>query len=807
MSGFREDSAGALRALSRRPALVAAAVLTLATGIAGATAIFSVAEATVLRPLPFPEADRLAVIWQSDLEKSQPFVEISYPAFKHWRDENRTFEGLAGMPSVNGRLILTGRGEPTLLEGRLVTADFFTVLGVKPALGRTFTVEDDKAHSPRVIVLSDSLWRSHFGGDSSVVGQAVALDGHLHTIVGVMPPRFDYPRGAQLWSAFAPAASWALENPGVAWMIALGRLKPNVTLEAAKADMTLLWSRLHRPYFSTESFAAVVTPLPDAILGPSRPTFVGLLAAVGVVLLMACGNVGSLLMVRAIERRFEMTVRHALGASRGRLARMLVIECVVLASCAGGLGLLGALVGLPAIVSLLPQDVPRLQEVSIDGRTLGFAAGASSLAAILSGVAPVLLLCRGHLDSALRAGPSRQVPARSGVRRTIVMLQVAFAFVLVAMACLLVQSLVKLQRVPLGFEPERLLTVSVSPPERTYPEAAQMRGFFQKLVTRVRRLPGVEVAAAVLQRPLAGTVGMDWHFTVEGQSEADAARNPLLNLEAVTPDYFRTMGIPLKRGRDFTAYDREGQPGVVVVSESLARRNWPGLDPIGKRLKIPLPGTPYDDAWMTVIGVAGDARYRELQASRLDLYISYEQTNYRMQHLMVRTRSEPEAVIGAVRETVRSLDPDIPTHDAAAMSQTVTQALSGPRFATSLFGGFATIALLLAALGLYGLVAYALSRRTREIGIRMALGAQRFEVAWMVSKEILWLVVGGAVLGLLVSIATSSLIRKLLFGVEALDPATYGWALVVLICAAAAACLRAVYQATQVDPAAELRAE
>lgn len=808
MQTLRQDVRHAMRMLARQPGFTAVTILTLALGVGGATAIFSVADAVVLRPLPFDDPDALFLLRQSDLKKNHPFVEISYPAFSAWRERSRSFEALAAMPSVNQGFILTGRGEPATIEGRWVSASFFDLLGARPALGRVLRPDDDRPGAPRVVVLSDALWRERFAADRAILGQTLTLDDQAYTIVGVMPRSFAYPQRADIWTAMgASAPPELLQNAGVMWMFVLGRLAPGVTIEAARAEMDTIWRSVYQGTNEASGYAVKTMPIAESMLGRTRPALMALLAAVGLVLLIACANVAGLLIVQTMERRSELAVRQALGASRARLARALMTESVLLALAGGASGLAVAWWGTPLLVALAPQDVPRLQDAAVDGRTLAFALAASSLSALLAGLAPLLLLRGTSLEEAFRSGARTLAAGRSRLRSALVVAEVAVALVMLVGAGLLARTFLHLRQVPLGFDPDRVLAMDVTLPDSRYPRDAQWRGFYERLLARAHTVPGVESAAIVTLRPLWGTVGMDWPFTVEGQSQEDAQRNPLLNMEAVSAAYFETMGIPIRRGRALRDTDDDSQPGAVVVSEALAHRYWPGQDPIGKRLKLPLPDTPFHDAWLTVVGVAGDARYRELQASRLDLYMSYRQANHRPHHVVVRTRISPHALAEPMRELVRGLDPEVPVTDVLTMSEAVSKALGGPRFAARVFGAFALVALLLSALGLYGLLAYSVSRRTREIGVRVALGATRTDVRRLVLREGLALTTSGIAIGLAVAWAASRSLESLLFGVTAADAITYAVGPALLAAVALVACLLPARRAARVDPAVALRSE
>jgi len=807
MGSFRQDLAHAVRRLARRPLLTLIAIATLAVGIGGAVAIFSVAHAVILRPLPYAQPDRLVLVWQSDLRRGQPFVEMSYPTFRDWRARNTVFEDLAGLPSTNQSWTLRGRGEPVQLVGRLVSSNFFSVLGVPPALGRAFVAEDDRRGAARVVVLGHALWRDRFGADPLAVGSSVVLDREPFTVVGVMPEGFAHPAGAQLWTPLVPGVSELAEQPGVWWMSALGRLKPGVSLEQARRDMAALATAYNRETYKAEGITAVVTPLAEAVFGLTRPALLALLGGVGLVLLVACANVAALQLVQVSERAPEMALRTALGASHAQLARGVVTESLVLGFLGGGLGVLGAFAGVPLLVALSPQDVPRLGDAALDATALGFALVATLLTVGATAVAPVLAVRFRSFREALQGGSHTLASGRSRLRATLVVAEVGLALTLLVGAGLLVRSFAALSDVPLGFDAAHVLAVEAGPSEDRYPQAVQHRRYTDELVARVRALPGVEAAAAVTLRPLWGTVGMDWPFSVEGQSPKDAERNPLVNFETVTPDYFRVMGIPLKHGRAFDGRDREGQPGVVVVSEALAERYWPGQDPIGKRLKIPLPPTEYHQAWLTVVGVAGDARYRELRATRVDLYMPHRQSDHRPHHLVVRARGDVTGLPAALQRVVRELDPEQPAPEVVAMTDAVSAALGGPRFAARVFSAFALVALLLAGLGLYGLIAYSVGRRTHEIGVRVALGARPKDVARLVLGEGLRLALVGLALGLTASLAGARLLSNLLFGVGPTDALTLAVASALLIAIAALASALPARRALRVQPAVALRQE
>jgi len=548
MHSYREDLVHALRRIARRPAFAFVATATLALGIGGATAIFSVAHAVMLRPLPYAEPDRLVMLWQNDQERGQPFVEMSYPTFRDWRAGNAVFDDLAGLPSTNQSWTLDAHGEPVELTGRLVTWNFFSVLGVKPALGRAFVPEDDRRGAARVVVLGHELWRERFSADPGVVGSAIRLDGEAFTVVGVMPEGFAHPASAHLWAPLVPGVGELAEQPGVWWMSAVGRLGPGVSLEQARRDMAALALRYNAEKYKAERITAVLTPLAETVLGPTRETLAALLVGIALVLAVACANVAALQVVQVDERASEIALRLSLGASRARVARGLVAESLVLALLGGALGVLLARAALPVLVALSPGDVPRLDEAAVNLEALACAVALTLLAAVGTALAPVVAVRHRSLREALQ-GRSRGVAAGgSRLRATLVAGEVALALVLLVGAGLVVRSFAALRAVPLGYEAERVITVEAGPSEKRYPETAQQRDYVDALLPRLASLPGVESAATVTLRPLWGTVGMDWPFTLEGQSPKDAERNPLVNFETVSPDYFRTMGYRCGRG-------------------------------------------------------------------------------------------------------------------------------------------------------------------------------------------------------------------------------------------------------------------
>jgi predicted permease len=719
---------------------------------------------------------------------------------------------MALMPSVNQRFTLQA-DDPVRVQGRLVSGTFFDVLGARAFRGRTLTEEDDQPGAPRVAVLGHGLWRRQFGGDPAVVGRPVVIDGTPMTVVGVMPPAFEYPPSAQVWTPVVPAVGELASNHAVHWAVVLARLAPGADLDQATAELDTIVNRLGveraTPGFPAEPQRAVLTALPEHLFGTARTALPLLLAAVVLVLLIACANVAALLLARAGARRREAALRLALGASQARLMRALLAEAAVVALAGGLAGILLAVWGVDVLRTIVPADVPRLAEAAVDARLLGAALVLTTLAALAAGLVPALVISRTSLTAALADGArgSGEAPSRGRLRALLLGGQAAIALTLLAGAGLLVQSFRNLSRVELGYDPRGVLTLEVSAARGRYAEPAQRRALYRTLTERIDGLPGVERSAAILLRPLWGTVGLDWPFKVEGQTDEEANRNPNLNLEAVTPAYFSVMRLPILRGRAFTEQDDERATKVAIVSEAMARRSWPGQDPIGKRFSIPLPPAPYAHVMHTVVGVAGDARYRELQQARLDLYLSYLQSDERLNHLVVRTSGDPAALAPAVREAVRGVDRTLAVDDLTPMAAVVDRHLGDTRFRMRLLAGFAAFALFLTALGTYGVMALVVGQRTREIGVRVALGARAAHVLRLVLGQGLLPVAAGLAAGVAASLGVGRALGSLLYGVAPHDAWVLTGAGALLLAAALLACALPARRALLVDPARALRDE
>ncbi|MBA3439286.1 MAG: ABC transporter permease [Pyrinomonadaceae bacterium] len=808
-----QDIRYAVRMLLKRPGFTAVAVLTLALGIGANTAIFSVVNAVLLRPLPFAEQERLMVAWKSDPTASNPFVELSVAEFNDWRSQTQLFESIAAMPTtVYGyAYTLTGRDEPVQIESARVSADFFSTLGARAALGRTFIAEEDRPGAGRAVVLNHRFWQNRFDGDPGLIGQTITLSGDNYLVVGVMPSEFDFPKGVDVWTPLTATMNQrTIENRGAIFLQAVGRLKPGATLEQAEAEINTIIERVAAQHPETKATGqrSVITPLAQHIFGNARPGLYLLFASSGLLLAIACANIANLLLTRATVRRRETAVRAALGASRGRLVQQFLTESAVLASVGGAVGILLAYWLIDLLVYVAPVDIPRISEVQLNASVFIFTFFITLLTAVIFGGVPALIASRVNLNETLKEGGAKASSAVSGrrLRNSLVVAEIAITVVLLIGAGLILQSFINLRQVPLGFDQRNVLTAQLSLQGRKYGDAQNRRDFYAGLLERLEAQPGVVAAAAILIRPLEGSVGWDMPYATESQTPDEARRNEVPNYEVITPHYFRAMNIPVVRGRDFTEQDNEQTPQVAIISDTMARRTFaPGMDPLGQRIK--LDPTDREAAWRTVIGVVGDARYRQLDDIRLDVYVPYRQTNIPVRYLTIRTATDPAAFVSVVRREVAALDQYQAITGIATIEQLVERSLARPRFNTLLLALLAFLAAALASLGIFGVVNYTVAQRTHEIGIRIALGAQKGDVLLLVIRQGMLLISIGLAVGLIAAFALTRVMASLLYGVSATDPMTF--VLIPLLLAAVA--LIANYiparRATKVDPMVALRYE
>ncbi len=821
MNSLWQDIRYGLRTLAKNPGFTVIALLTLALGIGANTAIFSVVNAVLLRPLPFAHSDRIVAIGES-LPGFSSTMPMNAPDYRAFSERQRSFETLAIYGDKH--FDLSGEGRPERVEGARISSSLFPLLGVAPVMGRSFTNEEEAA-GHNLVIVSDGLWKRHFGSDLNIVGRTVALDRIPYTVVGVMPAGFQFPLKGQQWNSepadlWVPMAFTPAEIEGWGNMYnhsVLARLKPGVTLAQAQADAKATMAQVEKfypakfvAYLNGRHINALLTPLNTAITRDVRAPLLVLLVAVGVVLLIACANVANLLLARAARRQREVAVRVALGAGRWRLIRQLLSESLLLGVGSGVAALAVGYWGIAALKDLAPAGLPRINEVSVDGRVLIFAMALSVATSVLFGIIPALQAAHVDPQQSLKEGRRGAGPAH-GHRRlqsALIVSQMALAIMLLIGAGLLVRSFARLIDQDPGFRQDRVLTMTVSLPLNAYPQGSQVRGFFEELLSRASSLP------------VASNVGLSTDLPLDAQERdapeiegRDPGTFPGLAQSWIMGDYFGAMGITLKRGRMFTADERVGKPDVVIVSEAAARLYWPNQDPIGKRLRFMGP------RWRTVIGVASDVKEASMQADAAphtytpylqepdDVVTSTTLDEFRVLHLAVRTPSDPSAISSALRETIASLDPQIAVGDVKTMETTVRESLAPQRFNLFLLGLFAVLAVFLAAVGVYGVLSYAVTQRTREIGIKIALGARRANLLGDILREGMSLTLAGALIGLSGAFLLTRLMASLLYGVTAHDPLTFAVVVVLLACVSLAACYIPARRATRIDPLVALRHE
>jgi putative ABC transport system permease protein len=801
MESFLKDIRYGVRSLLQRPGFTAIAVITLALGIGANTTLFSFVNGVLLRPLPYKNADQLVVLDETAPKQGIESFNVSYPNFVDWRQQNQVFEDVGIYQ--DGNYTLVGAGDPEQIPGARISQGLFELLGVAPIMGRTITAEEDRPETNNVVLLSHGLWQRRFGSAENVVGQTLTVNGRTCTVIGVMPPGFKFPETAELWMPMGLTEKlFTRTDHG---LDAIARLKPNVTLEQAQAEMNTIARRIEEQHpVTNEGLGVNVFRLRDRLVGDYRQALLILLGVVVFVLLIACANVANLLLARSSSRRQELALRAALGASRSRIVRQLLTESALLTFLGGLLGVLLAVWGKNLLLAAIPGEMPFWMKFDLDLRVLGFTFVLSLLTGLIFGVAPALQASRNDLNEALKEGGRNAGAAHNRLRSSLVVAEVALSLMLLVGAGLMIRSFAKLERVDSGIRPENVLTVEVPLPRAKYPEGPKQSAFFKELVTRVRTLPGVSSAAAISGVPLRGGWGRS--LTVEGHTVLSVGQAPMINHSVVTPNYFQTMGIPLREGRDFTEADADGALRVTVVDERLARQYWPGASALGKRVRFGPPES--NEPWHTIVGVAGSVRNARLDKETVQtIYVPYQQIPVRGMTIALRTSSDPESLTGAVRETVRALDKDQPITNVMTMETVISRSVWLQRFYTILFGVFAALALALAAVGIYGVMSYAVTQRTHEIGIRMALGARAFDVLRLVIKNGLTLISIGVVIGLAGALALTRLLATLLFGVTPTDTLTFVAVSTVLMVVALLACYLPARRATKVDPLVALRYE
>ena len=809
MTTLWQDIRYGARMLWKNPGFTVVAVAALALGIGATTTIFSIINAVLLRPLPYAEAERLVMVWMDNRQMGMNEDIHSWPNLNDYREQNRVFEALAAYRGASANL--TGEGEPERILGAAASANFFEVMRVAPVAGRVFTAEEDRQGSDRVILISHGLWRRRFGADPQLVGRDISLNGVNRTVIGIMPPDFRFPsREAEFWMPLAAPPQFTA-NRETYWLTVIGRLRPDATLEQARAEMEGIARRLEEQYPATNRGMGVnLVSLREQTIGRVRPALLVLLGAVGFVLLIACANVANLLLARAGAREREFAVRAAIGAGRLRIIRQLLVESALLALVGGALGVLLAVWGLDALKLVAPADMPRLDQVGVDARALAFTLGVASLTALLFGLAPALQAANANLSDTLKEGGKgamRSVRSRR-LRRALVVSEIALALVLLIGAGLLLKSFARLQATDLGFRTEGLLTARLQLPASKYARDDQRAAFFNQLLERLGSVPGVE-AAGTTTSVFLSSLPNSAYFNIEGRPRVQAGERVEVPIDTVSSNYFQTIGVPITRGRAFSARDSRDAPPVIIINETLARRFFANEDPLGRRIVYGDNPDPEQNPWRTIVGVVADTRRTGVDAEvRPETFLPMVQDTPGAMTIVVRTASsDPVRLASIVRNEVWRVDRDQPVYAIKTMNDVVAGMSAQRRLNTILLGIFAVVALALAAIGIYGVMNYTVTQRTHEIGIRLALGAQQRDVLRLVVGQGMLLAALGVAAGLIGAFALTRLMASLLYGVSTTDPLTFVGVPVLLAGVALVACYLPARRAMKVDPMVALRYE
>jgi putative ABC transport system permease protein len=803
-----QDVRCGLRMLRKNAGFAVVAILTLALGIGANTAIFSVIHAVLLNPLPYNDPDRIVLVLESNPGKGFPQFSVSPPNYVDWKKESTAFENMASI--ARGEFNYTGGAEPERLSGARVAASFFSVMGATPAIGRTFLPEDDVVGEASVVVLSYGLWTRHFGGDPKVLGKSLTLDGESYRVVGVMQNGFQFPRGVDLWlpsefdaDALSPGAR------GAHYLRVMARLKPDVSLDKAQAEMVGISKRLEQQYPRTNTgWSSKLMSLNEATVGNVRPTLLVLFGAVGFLLLIACANVANLLLARATARQREIAIRFSLGASRLRIARQLLTESILLSGIATGIGLLLAEWAIRALRTLPPSNLPRAASIGLDLPVLVFAAGVAVLTGLLFGFAPALQITRGAPAETLKEGGRASSTGRHGVRSALVVLETTLALVLLVGSGLLLKSFLRLQTVDPGFQYKNVVTADISLPRSKYSTDPQKIQFFDQLLERIQSVQGIREVAVASGNPMEGS-NLSFSFATKDLQSLSPTDQPSAGYYVISPNYFHTLGIPLLLGRYFAKEDSVGTPRVAIISQAVAHQFFHDKNPIGQTIAIgvgaPRPGGPL---WREIVGVVGDVKDDGLgEAATMTVYEPYTQMGWDDMNLFVRSDSDVAQVAATLRSQVISVDKDQPVGDISTGEQLMAQAVAQPQLRTMLLSLFAGLALVLASLGIYGVMSNTVAQRTHEIGVRIALGAGQSSVLRLVLSNGMRLTLLGIALGTAGAFALTRLMKSFLFHVTPTDPATFVEVALFLFLVALLASYIPARRATRVDPVVALRYE
>jgi predicted permease len=816
MHSLLQDLRYGVRMMLKKPGVTAIALITLALGIGANSTIFSVVNGVLLRPLAYRDSDRLVMIWGNFSKLNIERLTAKAAEYEDYRAQNQIFDQVAAFD--NQSFNLTSVDQAERIVGARVTANLFSMLGAQAERGRGFTPDEaDAGHN--MVVVSYGFWQRHFGGETTAVGQRLKLNDQDYTVVGVMPPGFQFPHAslpfaqpAELWIPLVYPSEQVAQRQGPYYLNVLAHLKPGVTLSQARAQMNALGQTFETQYRGYRGpngedggWSITIAPLREEAVGSSRTALLILFGAVGLVLLIACANVANLMLVRAIARQREVAIRTALGASRWRIARQWLIESLLLALLGGGLGLLLALWSIELLIKLGPVGLPRMQEIKIDARVVVFTMGLAILTGMLCSLIPTLRASKLDLQSALKENRALGGWRWQYGRNLLVVSEIALSLMLLIGAGLLVKTFVRLQRVNPGIAADQVLTAQINLPESRYREPVQASAFYRELISRLEALPGVQAATVSTMRPLNGTALSD-PFAIEGRPFDPRDLNSA-GWQMVGANYFRTLGIPLLQGRDFTAHDTEEQsPIVAVINEAMARRFWPNENPIGRRITLGLPRP--DNPWITIVGIAKDVPHRAIDSTpEPDWYFSRALGAQRDRYLFVRTAGDPTNLAALIRSQVPAIDREQPVTNVKSMRDVIAETVAPRKFNMLVFGLFAALAVMLAAMGIYGVTSYAVAERTQEIGIRVALGARAVDVMNLVLRGGLSLALIGVAIGLAGAFALTRLMKSLLFGVSPTDAVTFASVSVGVIAVALLACYIPARRATKVDPLVALRYE